>query len=460
MIRLIIAFFLFFGLIGAAGPVAARDAAFMDPGASVSRTGPSPDSVVVEPKSDVDVGDTPSNIGRRATFFFVNRTSALVHVESVAANGDSNVRADIVSDDCSKGKTIAAGNRCAITVEVTPNGSGSWTAEILMTHDAVGRITRARVLGRTTASSTDKRDMGLSLNTKDVKPVNFGDVVVGTGKAARSALMINDSNDIISILSIEVIAADNGLTRLDQGCEPDMDLNPGESCPVTLVWEPTKNSNISTDLIIRHSGRLGFAVIPIRGTAKEIEQKDGTSKASSSPSPSSGAPLMTGKSKTSIAPPSVSELDAALNAGNIPPLSGMDLPEHLAKIEPLPPEEADLTMYHLIGTVGNRAIIYKPDGDTAIVAVGDPIEKVGEQTVKLVYISPTDAEISAGSKKHHLTLETVSALTHKAAESAKQHQSDETDKKSSSKKRSKKSSKDNVSDAVPLPAVNTSSGKR
>lgn len=388
---------------------AARDAAFLDPGAAVSPTARSSEAIVVEPKSDSDVGDTPPNLGRRATFFFVNQTNLPVSVESIAANGDSNVRADIVSDDCSKEKQIGPGSRCSVTVEATPIGSGSWTAELLLTHNAAGRIARARVIGRTAAGSADKRDMGLSLNTKDSKPVDFGEVVVGTGKAVRSALMVNDSNDIISILSIEVIAAENGLQRLEQGCEPDMDLKMGESCPVTLVWKPETKSNVSTDLIIRHSGRLGFAVIPIRGTAKE-----GAVSASSS---QTAAPQQTNDRKGGVQPPSVADLTQLLTAETIPPVSERDLPEQAtgrsAKIESLSPS-LSLDAYRLIGTVGNRALIYKPDGSTAVVAVGDEIDSVGDKAVKLVNISPKDAEIFFEGKKKLLKLDAVPALTDRA----------------------------------------------
>lgn len=409
--------------VGCARPAfAARDAAFLDPGTQMNSSDRSPEAIGVEPKNDVDVGDTPANTGRRATFFFVNHTTVAVTVESMVANGDSNVKAAIVADDCSRQKRIEPGDRCSVTVEVTPIGVGSWAAELLMTHNSAGRISRARIMGRTNSSSVEKRDAGLSLNTKESKSVDFGDVDVGTGKAVRTALMVNDSSDLISILSIEVIAADNGLQRLDQGCEPDMDLKPGESCPVTLVWKPEQKSNVSTDLIIRHTGRLGFAVIPLRGVAKEEVAKGSSGPASSGPS-ATGAPNP--GSTTRIPgvpqPPSVSDLTQLVDASNIPPISEQDLP-HSALERPKKASEADkvsLTDYHLIGTVGNRAVIYKPDGSTAIVALGDAIESVGDKTIKLVNITPKEAEIYFDGKKVKLVLESVDALTRRAREARK-----------------------------------------
>ena len=149
---------------------AARDAAFMNPGSTAARTGGRTDeAVVIEPKNEVDAGETPLNVGRRATFFFVNQSNMPVDIEGVTANGDSNVRADIVADDCTKEAKILPSSRCSVTVETTPTGVGSWTAELMMTHKALGRIARARITGKTSSVvNQDKTSMGLALSTKDI----------------------------------------------------------------------------------------------------------------------------------------------------------------------------------------------------------------------------------------------------------------------------------------------------
>lgn len=436
-------------VLGPSGAFAARDAAFLDPGATSPSAARSEVGILVEPKSDIDVGDTAPNIGRRVTFFFVNQTNMPANVESIAANGDSNVRAEIVTDDCSKGKVIAAGSRCSVTVEVTPVGTGSWTSEVLLTHNAVGRIARARILGRTQMGAADKRDLGLSLNTKDTKPVDFGEVVVGSGKAVRTALMVNDSTETISLLSIEVIAADNGLERLDQGCSPDMDLKTGESCPVTLIWRPASKSNVSTDLIIRHTGRLGFAVIPVRGLAKELVESSSGRSADASSNSKTALPLdKNGRPQ----PPSVADLAQLLDASNIPPLSDKDIPSRALSGDgemAMPKATASLSDYHLIGTVGNRALIFKPDGSTSVVGLDEEIESIGDKPVKLTNISSKSAEIFYDGKRRTLNLEEATALTRKAR--ATRADSDAPLVKSKKKLGPKSPEDDKETSAVPLP---------
>src|SRR5471032_2487712 len=73
-------------------PVLAREAAFMDPGAS-SGSGNSTEAIRVEPKNEVDIGDSALNVARRTTLFFTNQTGAPIKIEKIAINSDSNVSA-------------------------------------------------------------------------------------------------------------------------------------------------------------------------------------------------------------------------------------------------------------------------------------------------------------------------------------------------------------------------------
>jgi hypothetical protein len=379
-----------------------RDAAFVDPGTSVGSVN-SGDAVKVDPKNEIDMGESALNVARRTTLFFVNQTTAVINVEKVSVNSDSNVTAEISNDDCSKQQTLAPSNRCSVEIQMTPNSPGAWTIEILMTHSGAGRLTRAKISGKTSGSgSVDKRDSGLFLSTKEVKPVDFGEMNLGEGKSVRSALMVNDSPAPITLFSIDVIEADNGLQRLDQGCAVDMELKPGESCPVTLVWTPTDAGHISTDLIIRHSGQLGFAVIPIRGVAKSplgleaVKTKDYSNdkKLAKSDNGFSLPP----------SPPDLNHMTDKMPAINASALATAS--------------SASFGTLRLIGTVGNRALLYKPDGTTAVVQAGDNVD-FDPHTVKVVAVGAKDVQIEIDGKTKKLVLETVSELTDKA-KSAKQ----------------------------------------
>jgi len=387
------------------GGAQARDAAFIEPSALVGAANVG-DAVRVEPKSEIDVGDSPLNVGRRTTLFFANQSGAPVKIEKVAAQGDGNVNAELANDDCSKQGSLAPGNRCSVDVVATPTAAGSWHIEVLMTHDGAGRLARARVAGKTAGGlGADKKDSGLFLNTRDVKPVDFGEVAVGEDKVVRSALMVNDSPLPITLYAIDVIEAANGLQRLDRGCAVDMELKAGESCPVILMWSPSERGRISTDLVIRHSGQAGFVVVPVRGLAKGGEgvssQGGGWTKATES----SGAGSV-------VAPP---PLDAALSQASKHAVGSVSesalRPSTTASAAAKTKSSAD--DIHLIGTVGTRALLFGADETTSVVQAGDSVT-LGNTDVKVIAVNAKSVDVIMGGKKRSLSLTAMPLLVEKA----------------------------------------------
>lgn len=386
----------------AAGVAAARDAAFLDPGSASG--GQAEEALKVEPKAEIDVGETALNMTKRSSVFFSNQSGTAVRVEKVTVNGDANVTGEISANDCLKQGSIEPGSRCSVEVSVTPSSPGSWNVDVLMTHNGAGRITRAKLTGKTGGSSvTETKGSGLALSAKEAKPVDFGDVTIGSGKVVRSALMVNDSAEAITLYSIDVIEADNGLQRLEQGCAVDMELPPGASCPVTLLWMPKNNGPVSTDLIIRHSGKMGFAVVPVRGMAKggaDAVRGDGrqaTGESGGSSSRKDVVPL----------PPSASDLEQAM-AGRVAPVSSAALGGDSSSSG-----SGGDGRLHLIGTIGERALILKPDGQTEIAAMGGEFE-VGGKTAKVVAIGPRSAALVVDGVRRELKLEAASSLVEKA----------------------------------------------
>jgi hypothetical protein len=380
-------------LAALAQPVAARDAAFMDP----SGSGNSDDAVRVDPKGDIDTGETTLGVAKRITLFFVNQTGLPIQVEKLAVNSDGNVAAEASNDDCSKQATIAAQSRCSVEISVTPTSPGAWSVDVLMTHNGAGRIARAKLSGKTGGEATEeKKENGLSLIGRESAPINFGEVSADGGKAVRSALMVNDSTDKITIYSIDVVEADNGHKRLDQGCAVDMELKPGESCPVTLLWAPVESGQVSTDLIIRHSGRLGFSVIPIRGTTKGgTFRSDRVSQISSS----------------DIAPTKISSTADVVPPPPVPSDIGKGVEKVTSSALAAPAGEG----LRLIGTVGSRGIFLVPDGSTSIAGAGDVIDVGNGRGVTVTAVTAKSADILAGDKKKTLRLEPSPELIAKAA---------------------------------------------
>jgi hypothetical protein len=69
---------------------------------------------------------------------------------------------------------------------------------------------------------------------------------------------------------------------------------------------------------------------------------------------------------------------------------------------------------HLIGTVGDRGVLLKPDGTTAVVEKGDIVE-LGDGAAKVDSIDPHSITLVIAGKKKQYMLEAAPELRERAA---------------------------------------------
>jgi hypothetical protein len=409
---------------------AQRSASFIDPGASApaakSDKGGSTfaRSLVADP-AQTDAGETLVNVARRVTVFFFNGFSTPAQLTQLTLNADGNVRSKVLTDDCRVIQTLPPQDRCSIVLEIIPSSPGPWSVELLMNHSGQGRITRAEITG-TTLGKTDEKAQGLAISKKIATPLDFGQVRANEESVARTMLIENDSTEPLKISSIDLIARDDqGLRLRPVGCEEGDELAPGESCPLTVMWEPEFRGNIATDLIVRHSGGLGFVVVPIRGNASD-DGKGGGAVASSRPKGSFGSlsPKSRGDSVSSLPggylPPVAAELPP-LPVGDIKPPSATKA--HAPESSPAPEREARRTeqaqspiAIMLIGTANGRAILGDSSNQTYMLGLGETT-LVGDLPVELLQLESTRAVVSIDGKRRELFLRQAPAVVKRSSSS-------------------------------------------
>ncbi|MGE3770897.1 MAG: choice-of-anchor D domain-containing protein [Bdellovibrionales bacterium] len=363
-----------------ATPALAREASFVQPG--TGGDGRKTDEIVSATPNNADVGETIIGVTKRITIFFNNNGGRPVVVGGVQITGDGNIRAELIDNDCEKVGTVPGGERCSVGVQVTPNSPGPWAAEILMTHDAPGRVTQAAVFGMTAGEvGNTGQQPGLSLlGSSKEQLVDFGDVDIGFGRAVRTVLLVNDSPNPLTVESLDLVAADRGLALMEGGgCQKGLEIAAGSSCPVTVMWQPMGRGDVSTDLIIRHTGPVGFAVIPVRGRA--VGQGGGAVAA---------APSAPGKSN--------SPEDAAANlpVNSVPSVSAAALFAQAAA-------GGGSNRLILRGTVGQRAILADLNGTVTVAAVGQVIVAEGINH-KVISIDPNKVVVEVEGTKSELIM--------------------------------------------------------
>ncbi len=382
-----------FGLFGlallAASPVSARDAAFVEPG-TITAKGNVGEALVADPKQ-YEAGESNVGIARRVTLFFANSGGNPISVSDVSASGDGNVTVQMTANDCRKNDKLAGGSRCSVSLSITPTSAGPWGVEVLTTHDGSGRIARAVVNGKALQDAKNSGE-GLNPNSKDIKPVDFGEVNVNSDPAVRTALMVNDSPEAITVMTIDLIAVSKGLEKLGHGCAPEQVLKPGESCPITLRWTPYGRTALMTDLIIRHTGKVGFTVIPIRGyTVGGAESADESTGRE-------GRLVKATRAGALTPPPTATEIENL--AVKVPPVAAQEITPGSVLSRNI--QEVDGVVY-FIGQVGDRAIL-QHNGLTKVVALDDTVEIDGVQ-VKLLNIVDKVARVGVNGRQRDLKLQ-------------------------------------------------------
>jgi hypothetical protein len=417
--------FLVLAALVAATPVHAqsRNAAFLDPSSSSSgkpgdSKGSNAASLVADP-AQTDAGETLVNVARRVTVFFYNGFRSPTTLTQLMVNADGNVRSKVLSDDCKSIRTLPAGDRCSIVVEVVPSSPGPWSVELLLNHSGQGRITRAEIMG-TTLGKTDEKSEGLAVSKKIAAALDFGDVRAGEETAARTMLIENDSPEPLHISSIDLISGDEaGLRLRTSGCKEGEELKAGESCPITLIWEPRGRGNIATDLIVRHSGNLGFVVIPIRGNGQMDADDEGEKSAGSSGSSSGGTKsnffASSGGQKVATVPslPTVSPPSNSVITGQSPP-SIEQIAKSLPTISANNLKQANnqaaansavqvLPQVRLMGIVNGRVILGDSLGGTHVIGLGETAT-IEDQLVEVMQVDSTRAVVKIAGVRKELAL--------------------------------------------------------
>lgn len=368
---------------------AQREASFVQPGTGPGGKRDNDDAIAASPR-EMDVGDTIVGITKRVRLYFTNYSGREATISDVSLSADSNVRTEIAADDCTKITKLKPNDKCSVSLEITPNSPGKWTGEVVMIHDAPGRVSRATLSGATAGEvGAGGQQPGLSLvgANKD-QMIDFGTVPPG-GNAVRSVLLANDSPNPLLIEKLELVAADRSLSLMGEGgCVEGAEVAPGGSCPVTVIWQPG-GRDISTDLIIRHTGPMGFAVIPVRGKTGG----EGGADMRTERTPTATAVDAPDMEAMQEAPPSLPVGKSKIPAISAGALYGRG---HM-------PSNSMGSSLVLRGTSGKRAILADADGNVIVAGEDEVIQSDGT-AVRILNVEPHQVMIDSGGVKMKLDL--------------------------------------------------------
>lgn len=135
----------------------------------------------------------------------------------------------IVSDTCSD-DTIAPAATCEVEVRFTPTATGVRSSQVQFISNAASSPDLAAVSGFGTQP----------VFSRTPASINFGDVFINSDTADDTITVTNTGDDTLAFTSISVSGANAAdFTILAGGCQTLPNLGPGQSCVLTVQFDPS-----------------------------------------------------------------------------------------------------------------------------------------------------------------------------------------------------------------------------
>ena len=175
-------------------------------------------------------------------------------------------------------ENLQTGQACLATVSWAPQKKGASTGILIIEHDGPTGVASIKLDGKYDPSIAQAADVfpeavpGKGLMISSAEEIDFGSGI--TNNSAMTVSLVNVGDQPLAIQDIRLSNSENGIIVSRTGCRAGTVLAPVEACPLTLTWSPIREGAIIDDVQIRHNGARGILVLPVRGSAAKVINKD------------------------------------------------------------------------------------------------------------------------------------------------------------------------------------------
>ncbi len=223
--------------------------------------------------NELDFGTMDTSRPLVKSVIFRNVTSKPVTVKKVDI--EASVQSGYsMSSDCGE---LAVGQACIATITWAPITKGQSDGVLIVQHDGPTKVASVNLKGTYDPADVTKANIfpeavpGVGLLVSSQEEMDFGDI---TNEASMTLSLVNVGDEALQLSDISLASSDTGLTIAHTGCVNGSVLNPVEACPLTLTWSPVREGELIEDIRIKHDGARGVLVIPVRGNAKSVVNRD------------------------------------------------------------------------------------------------------------------------------------------------------------------------------------------
>ncbi len=194
--------------------------------------------LAVEP-GELDLGrQAVGGVGEPATLRLTNRGTAALRLGRIRLEGRHAEDFRRVADDCGQ-RLLEPGERCSVSVVLTPTRAGARQAAIWIESDAAAEPARVSLIGRAWVQEPVLR--------LDPQRVDFGSSRVGEATDARAVTLANDGNGPLRLRAVRLKRPDLGFEVSAAPCS-GAELQPGGGCRLEVSFRPRAEGAVATVL--------------------------------------------------------------------------------------------------------------------------------------------------------------------------------------------------------------------
>jgi hypothetical protein len=223
-------------------------------------------ALVFSPATPLSFGDATAGVQTNdQTLMLTNMSSTSVSIFNPPQITGPNQNAFMLGPSMCP-PTLGPGATCNINVRFTPPSAGGFNAQVQVNNNDPAGPAQRSLNGTGVAAN-----LSLSPNSTD-----FGLVPVDESDEMRSVMVQNAGSATVQVNQIEINGPDSGAFRTDQGnCQPQI-LAPGQTCSVSVRFEPDEDRTYNATLHVRAAGNADFqaALTGVGGIGKVVLTPD------------------------------------------------------------------------------------------------------------------------------------------------------------------------------------------
>lgn len=223
--------------------------------------------------NELDFGSMETSRPLVKSVILRNVTSQAINVNKVSIEAAPQSGYSLTSD-CKK---LEIGQACVASITWAPMSEGKSDGVLLVDHDGPTRVASVNMKGTYEPEAAKKAEIfpdavpGAGLLVSSQEEIDFGTI---TNEASMTVSLVNIGDQDMQLKDISLASSDKGLTVAKTGCKAMTVLKPVEACALTLNWSPVREGELVEDVRIAHDGVRGILVLPVRGSASEVVNRD------------------------------------------------------------------------------------------------------------------------------------------------------------------------------------------